>query len=52
MTVSILDDLKDCQNKMTEEAFQEGYELSFTTILSNAEEVELIPGGKKVKVNF
>lgn len=29
-----------------------GYELYFTTILSNGDEVELIPGGKAIRVRF
>ena len=52
MTVNILNDLRDVQGKMTEESFLEGYELNFTTILSNGEEVELVSGGKNKKVNF
>lgn len=43
MTVTILNDLKS----MAEEDFAKGYEeLNFTTILSNGEEIELIPSGK------
>ena len=52
MTVSILEDLKDIEKKMDEETFLMGYDLNFTTILSNGEEIELIPGGRNVRVNF
>ena len=52
MTVNILEEMKLKEKMMTEEEFQQGYELHFTTILSNSEEVELIPGGKQIKVNF
>lgn len=37
---------------MDEETFMQGYELNMTTILSNGEEVDLLPGGKNVKVKF
>lgn len=37
---------------MPESEFLAGYELTFQTILSNGEEVELIPGGKNIKVNY
>lgn len=46
MTVNILDELRTRDQNMDEETFLQGYELFFTTILSNGEEVELIPGGK------
>ncbi len=52
MTVQILDNLRDIKSTMDEETFLQGYELNMTTILSNGEEVELIPGGKNVRVNF
>lgn len=52
MTVQILDNLREIQNQMEEEVFLQGYELTMTTILSNGEEVDLIPGGKNVKVNY
>jgi hypothetical protein len=52
MTVTILEDLRDIQSKMSEEAFIEGYELQFTAILSNGEEVELMLDGRNVRVNF
>lgn len=52
MTVSILDDLKNVSTKMSEEEFLTGYELYMTTILSNGEEVELVPNGKSIRVNF
>jgi len=54
MTVIILEDLKTIQDKMTEEEFLQGesYELFFTTILSNGEEVELCHGGRSKRVTF
>ena len=52
MTVNILEQLKGIDQTMDEETFLQGYELHFTTILSNGEEVELIPGGKHLRVNF
>lgn len=45
MTVSVLKDLRDLKDK-DEEAFLDEYDLTMTTILSNGDEVELIPGGK------
>lgn len=52
MTINVLENLKEIESKMGEEQFLSGYELSFTTILSNSEEVELIPGGRHIKVNY
>lgn len=37
---------------MDEETFLTEYELNMTTILSNGEEVELLPGGKHIKVTY
>jgi hypothetical protein len=37
---------------MLEDEFLTGYELHFTTILSNGEEIELVPGGKTIRVNY
>ena len=36
----------------TEEKFKEEFNFKFTTILSNAEEVDLIPNGKETAVDF
>lgn len=53
MTVSIMEQLKDIKNTVeSEEKFLADYDLYFTTILSNGEEVELVPGGKTIRVKF
>jgi hypothetical protein len=53
MTVSIMEAFKDIKNTAeSEEKFLEDYDLYFTTILSNGEEVELVPGGKNIRVKF
>jgi hypothetical protein len=54
IAVNIIDDLRTVKERMTEEEFfSRGYEdMFFTTILSNREEVEIIPGGKNIKVNY
>lgn len=52
MTVNVLENLRGIEAKMGEEEFLHGYELAFTTILSNGEEIEMVPGGKNIKVNY
>lgn len=52
MTVKMLKTLKDIDKKMPEEEFLAGYDLYMTTILSNGEEIELLPGGKSIKINY
>jgi hypothetical protein len=52
MTVKMLKTLKDIDQKMPEEEFLAGYDLYMTTILSNGEEIELLPGGKSIKINY
>ena len=52
MTVTVMNDLKSIDTQKSEEDFLLEYELNFTTILSNGEEVELVTGGKTKRVNF
>ena len=52
MSVQILEDLKRNKTSISEEEFLSGFELFFTTILSNGEEVELCQGGKTKRVNY
>jgi hypothetical protein len=46
--VNCLDSIKALDNV----SFDEAIDLTFTTVLSNGKEVELIPGGKGVKVTY
>jgi hypothetical protein len=52
MTVSVLSDLQRVDGSKSEQEFLEEYDLYFTTILSNGEEIELSSGGKSKRVTF
>ena len=52
MAVNILDQLREVKAQVSEEEFLQGYELFFTTILSNGEEIDLLPGGKSKRVDY
>jgi HECT-domain (ubiquitin-transferase) len=48
----LIESYKSIRNSIPEEEFLSAFELYFTTILSNSEEVELCHGGKHKRVNY
>lgn len=52
IAVNFINTLQEVRQAVTEEQFIEGYDLYFTTILSNAQEVELCNEGKTKRVDY
>ena len=50
--VNMIKDLRTIRERYSEEEFVAGFDLNFTTILSNTDEVEIVPNGKDKRVDY